>query len=90
MALRIATEMVEALRYKLSKFGVNLEVPEEVYCDNNSVVTKSSVTASVLNKRHNSIFYHRVREPQASVTLRLGWILGEYNLEYLLTNTTMT
>ena len=42
--------MVEALRYKLSTFGVNLEGPEEVYCDNKSVVINSRVPASVLNK----------------------------------------
>ena len=49
-ALRIATEMVEPLNYKLRKFGVNLEGPEEVYCDNKSVVINSRVPASVLNK----------------------------------------
>ena len=79
--------MVESLRYKLRKFGVNLEGPEEVYCDNKSVVTNYSVPASVLNKRHNSICYHRVIEPQAARTLRVGWIPGEYNLTYMLTKT---
>ena len=34
VALRIATGMVEALRYKLRAFGVNLEVRVEVYFDN--------------------------------------------------------
>ena len=57
----ISTEIVEALRYKLGTFGVNLEVPEKFYCDNKSVVKISSVPASVLNKRHNAICYHRVR-----------------------------
>ena len=82
--------MVEALMYKFSTFGLNLEVPTEVYCDNKSVVTNFSVPSSVLNKRHNAIFYHRVREPQASRTLRVVCITGEYNLADLLTNTTMT
>ena len=90
VALIIATYMVEALMYKLSTFGVNLEGPAEVYCDNKSLVTNSSVTASVLNKRHNAICYHRVREAQDSGTLRVGWIPGEYNLAYLFTKTTMT
>ena len=62
MALIIATEMVEALRYKLRTFVINMEGPVEIYCDKNSVVTKSSVPQSVLNKRHNTIYYHRVRE----------------------------
>ena len=61
MTLRIVTDIVEALSYKLSKFGVNLEVPAEVYCENKSVVINSSVPASVLNKIHNNICYHRVR-----------------------------
>ena len=45
VALRIATEMVEELRYKLSKFCINLEVPEEIYCDNKSVMKNSNVSA---------------------------------------------
>ena len=72
MALRIAMDMIESLSYKLITFGVNLEGTSEVYCDNKSVVKNSSVTASVLNKRHNSICYHIVRESQASRTLRVG------------------
>ena len=72
VALIIATEIVEVFRYKLITFGVNLEVPAEVYFDNNSVVTNSSIPAPVLNKRHNSICYHIVRESQASGTLRVG------------------
>ena len=34
VALRIASEMAEALKYKLRKFGINLEGPTEVYCEN--------------------------------------------------------
>ena len=70
MKLRIATEMVEALRYKHNTLDVNLEGEAEVYCDNKSVVTNSSIPASVLNKGHNAIFYHRFRESQASGTLK--------------------
>ena len=55
MALIIYTYMVEALRYKLRTFGINMWGPSEVYCDNNSVVTNSSVPASILNKIHNTI-----------------------------------
>jgi len=62
IALRICTEIVEALRYKLSCFGVPFEGPCDVLCDNQSVVPNSSVPTSVLNKRHNTICYYRVRE----------------------------
>ena len=43
VALRIYTEMVEALRYKLRTFGINLEGPTEVYCENNSGLTNYSL-----------------------------------------------
>ena len=36
--LRISTEMIESLRYKLRRFGIPLECPTEVFCDNMSVV----------------------------------------------------
>ena len=61
MASRIATDVLEALMYKNSIFGVNLKGLAEVYCENNSVVTNSSVPASVFIKIHNTICYHRVR-----------------------------
>ena len=72
IALRIFTEMVEALRYKLKCFGVPVEGPTDVLCDNQSVVTNSSVPTSVLNKRHNAICYHRVREAQAAGIIQVG------------------
>lgn len=63
--------------------------PSEVFCDNMSVVKNSTIPSSVLNKRHNEIFYHRVREAQASGIIRVGWIQSEYNLSDLFTKTTM-
>ena len=50
MVLRIATEIVAALRYKLRTFSVFLEGPLEVYCDNKSEVKIFGVLAPVLNK----------------------------------------
>ena len=90
VALRIATEMIEALRYKLRMFGVPINGSTSVFCDNKSVVTNSSVPSSVLSKKHNSICYHRVREAQAAGTLQVGWIEGEYNKSDLMTKTTLS
>jgi len=53
VTLRIAAELIEALRYKLRTFGIPIDGPCDVFCDNKSVVTNSSVPSSVLNKRHN-------------------------------------
>jgi len=80
IALRICTEMIEALRYKLRCFGIPIDGPCDVFCDNRSVVTNSSIPTSVLNKRHNAICYHRVREAQAADVIRVGWIEGKYNV----------
>ena len=82
--------MTEALRYKLRMFGVPIEGTTDVFCDNKSVVTNASVPTSILNKKHNSICYHRVREAQAAGTLRVGWIEGEYNKADLATKTTLS
>ena len=38
VAIRIATEINEALRYKLICFGIPVEGPTEEFCDNMSVV----------------------------------------------------
>ena len=61
VVLGIATDMVKSIRSKLRAFGVNLEGPEEIYYGNKSVVTNSSVSASVLNQIQNAICYQRVR-----------------------------
>ena len=81
--------MIEILRYKLRSFGVSVEGPADVLCDNKSVATYSSVPTSVRNKRHSAICYHRVREAQTVGMIRVGWIPGEYNLVDLFTKTTM-
>ena len=90
IALRICTEMIEALRYKLRCFGIPIDGPCDVFCDNRSVVTNSSVPTSVLNKRHNAICYHRVREAQAAGVIHVGWIEGKFNVADLFTKTTLS
>ena len=81
--------MVEALRYKLRCFGIPVEAPAEVLCDNMSVVKNLSIPISVLNKRHNFIFYHSVRESQDAGILRVGWIPRESILSDLFAKTTI-
>ncbi len=86
IALRLYTEMVEELRYKLRCFELPIDGPCDIFCDNRSVLTNSSVPTSVLNKRHN----HRVREAQAAGVIRVGWIEGNYNVADLFTKTTLS
>jgi hypothetical protein len=85
IALRIATELVESLRYKLRMFGVPIEGPARVFCDNESVVKSSSYAESTLKKKHCSIAYHRVREAIAAGKLLVYYESTSTNLADLLT-----
>ena len=89
VSLRIATDLVEFLIYTPRCFGLRLDGPDSIFCDNKSVVTKSSVPTSRLNRCHNEIYYHQVRESQAVVKIHAGWFPGESNPADLLTKTTM-
>ena len=72
VAMRIAKEMIVAIRYKLRMFGVPVVGPASLLCDNRGVVKNTSLPASVLSKRHNAINYHAVREAAAAGILRVG------------------
>ena len=85
IALRIAAEMCQSLRYKLRMFGVPVDGPTSVFCDNQSVTNNVSIPTSLLNKKHNAICYHKVRECVASGWLRVGWIESKRNLADLFT-----
>jgi hypothetical protein len=66
-------------------FGIPIEGPTNVFCDNKSVVTNSTIPTSLLSKKHNSIAYHRVHESVASMTIRLAIVHTKENLADLLT-----
>ena len=85
VAMRIAKEQVVALRYKLRMFGVPIDGPANVLCDNQGVVKNTSIPASTLNKKHVSIAYHTVREAVAAGILRVGKEDTETNLADLFT-----
>ncbi|MGI0086022.1 MAG: Ty1/Copia family ribonuclease HI, partial [Nitrososphaerales archaeon] len=72
IAMRMATEMIEGLRYKLWMFGIPISTPVNVFCDNQSVVLNLQNPESTMKKRHNAIAYHRVREAIAAGTLRVA------------------
>jgi hypothetical protein len=85
VALRICKELVVALRYKLRMFGVPINGPANVFCDNRGVVKNASTPESVLQKKHNAINYHAVREAAAAGIIRVGKEDGQSNLADLLT-----
>jgi hypothetical protein len=72
IAMKNAIELVEALRYKLRMFGIPIEGPTNIYCDNEAVYKNCSRPESTLNKKHHSIAYHRAREAVAAGTCRVA------------------
>ena len=66
-------------------FGVPIEGPANVFCDNRGVVKHASVLESVLQKKHNVINYQAVREAVAAGIIQVGKEDGTTNLSDLLT-----
>ena len=71
IAMRMAVEHIEALRYKLCMFGIPIEGPTNVFCDNEAVFKSTTIPASMLKKKHNSICYHCCREAVAAKVMRV-------------------
>ena len=77
--------MVKALRYKLRMFGVPIEGPTDMFCDNEAVYKNASTPESVLRKKHHSISYHMCREAVAAGVCRIAKEDTETNLSDLFT-----
>ena len=72
VAMRIAIEMIEGLRYKLGMMGVPIEGLCYVFCNNNTVVINSKNPKSMLKKKHAAINYHCTREVIAAKTIQVA------------------
>ena len=84
--MRIARDLIVALYCKLRMFGVPLDGPSDVMCDNQVVVNNTSLTQSSLGKKHNILNCHGVREAAAAGILWVGNEDIETNLDDLLKN----
>ena len=80
IALRVGCEMNDGLRYKLQMMGVPIEGPTNVYCDNEAVISNSSLAESTLKKKHLSVSYHKTRECGAKGAVRIGYESTDTNL----------
>jgi len=85
LATRIAIELAEGLRYKLRMFGVPVDGPTLIYCDNQSVVHGAQNPTSTLKKKHFSISFHKVRECVAASIVENHKVNTKDNLADLLT-----
>ena len=85
IALKTATELIEGLMYKLRMFGVPIDGPARVFCDNESVVKSSTYPESSLKRKHCSIAYNKVREAVAAGKLLIYYESTTTNLADLFT-----
>ena len=62
VAARTATEQIMDLKNTLRYLGAPIMTKAYMFGDNKSLITSVTISQSVLNKRHNMLSYHRVRE----------------------------
>eukprot|EP00957_Ditylum_brightwellii_P190537 14503596-Ditylum_brightwellii.AAC.1 len=67
--MRTAVEEVQAIRYMLRCLGVKVKYSSLIRGDNHGVVLNSTVSDSLLKKKHVAIAYHKTREAAASRTI---------------------
>jgi hypothetical protein len=85
IALRTGVDKLQALRYKLYMMGVPIDGACDVFCDNQSVCLTAQKPETRLNKKHNAINYHRIREAAAAQWIRVAFEPGISNLADFLT-----
>jgi hypothetical protein len=82
---RTATEQIMDLCYTLSIMGVPIVGPSWMFGDNQSVITSSTIPESSINKRHNALSYHLVRECIAAEIIYFINVKGKFNPSDLFT-----
>ena len=79
VAARTATELIMDLRNTLRYLGVPIMTKAYMFGDNKSVITSATIPQSVINKSHNMLSYHRVKEAIAAKILDFYWCSSEQN-----------
>ncbi len=85
VAARIAVDQIIEIRCALRYLGVPVTKPSYLFGDNLSVVNSATLPSGKLNKRHNILNYHRVREAHASGIVKMIHIKGTENPADILT-----
>ena len=80
-----ATEQIFDLQYTLRMMGIPINGKSWLFGENQSVITSSTIPKSTLNKRHNALSYHRVRECIAMGIINLLHVDGKNNPSDVLT-----
>ena len=66
VAMRTLVEILLGLRYKLRMFGIPIDGPCTVFCDNQAVTNSTMNADTRLKRKHISIAYHQSREAVAA------------------------
>ena len=85
VAAKIATEQIMDLKYTVWMMGIPLDGPAWMFGDNQSVITSGTLPHSSLNKRHNALAYHRVREAVAAGVMYFVKVAGKTNVSDMFT-----
>ena len=67
------------LRKTLRYLGVPIMTKAYMFGDNKSVIMSATIPQSVLNKRHNMLSYHGVRDAIAAKILDFYWCSSDQN-----------
>ena len=86
MAIKQAADYIRGFRYKLRMFGIPVEEPSYMYCDNQSVLAGSTRPESTLKKKAQSIAFHFIREGCAADECSTTYINTSENISDLMTN----
>ena len=84
IAAKTATEQIMDLRNTLRYLGVSIMNKVYMFGDNKTVVASSTIPQSILNKTHNMLSYHRVREAIAAKILEFHCCSSNQNRSNIL------
>ena len=85
VALQIATKMISSFWYELQMFGIPLNGPANVFCDNEAVYRNTAFVESKLKQTNNSICFHLVGKAVGAGKMVVFKLDGSENLADLLT-----
>ena len=70
--MKTEVETINALRYKLRTFGIEIDGPVDVFCDMKSVTKNTRNPEFTLSNKHNAIAYHLYWEAVAAGIIRVA------------------
>ena len=80
--MKVVTEYVRGLRFKLQMMGIILDKPVFVFCDNQYVLANTMNPASTFKKKRNSVAFHHCKEGPS----RDEWQTAYVNMHDIIAN----